>query len=73
MTIDYTDDVSGIIIGGDEYRYQFWGVYDYPLAGMPRKIAEGWFANDAEAVAWFQEHYPDEFARGAEMRVWDRP
>ena len=29
------------------------------------------FYNDLDAVAWFEEHYPAEFARGAEMRVYD--
>lgn len=65
--LDYTDDVRGIVIGGDGTRYEFWTEED-----MPRLICREWFQSDAAAVAWFQAEHPAAFARGAEMRVFDR-
>lgn len=64
------EEVRGTIIGGDPpaaYRYEFW-----TKVAPPQMIARAWFDNDAEAAAWFTSHDPDSFARGLEMRVWDR-
>jgi hypothetical protein len=64
---DYTDDVRGVVIGGDGVRYEFW-----TEDAEPCYITWGTFRTDAEAVAWFHAEHPDAFARGAEMRVFDR-
>ena len=69
--IDWTDDVRGIIIGGDDRRYEFWTEERIPWQGIfPEMICRGSFPNDEEAIAWFKEKYPDHFRRGAEMRVY---
>lgn len=68
----YDDDVRGTIIGGDRRHYEFWTEErDEVRCIWPSRIAEGEFANDDEALAWFREHYPEHFAKGCEMRVWD--
>lgn len=71
--MDYTDDVGGFIVGGDEHPYEFWRHGEYPLRHDQNvKITGGWFANDTEAIEWFRKQYPAEFAEGCEMRVWDQ-
>lgn len=62
----YTEDVGGIIIGGDDGRhnYEFW------QDGQPIPQAQHRFAADAEAIAWFRERWPARYAAGAEMRVY---
>ena len=64
------EEIRGVIIGGEPsaaYRYEFW-----TKAAPAPMIARAWFDNDAEAVAWFKAQHPESFARGVEMRVWDR-
>ncbi len=73
MSTDYTDDVSGIVIGDVTVPYEFWQDEEItPGYSPPRCVARGHFASDAEAVDWFKTVYPAEFARGAEMRVFDQ-
>lgn len=41
---------------------------------LQRQLHAEWpiyFDNDGKAIQWFKEHYPQEFAQGAEMRVYD--
>ena len=58
------------IIGGeDDLRQKRYGFF---RDGEP--LHTEWpiyFDNDQEAIQWFKEHYPAEFAQGAEMRVYD--
>lgn len=59
------DVVRGIVIGevtADHY-YTFHDrtTGEYVCGGS-------WFATDAQAIAWFKEHYPRAFAAGVEMR-----
>jgi len=64
------DDVRGTIIGGDAHPYEFW-TYPHPQFGFRNCIVKQWFINDEEAIAWFKENYPAEYASGVEMRAWD--
>ena len=67
------EEVNGTIIGGMTQTYQFWHdvqlgdgtVLNEPITGKRE------FETDAEAVQWFRENYPAEYAAGAEMRIWD--
>lgn len=61
--MNYTDDVSGIIIGQCKTPYEFWQ--------DGNRIAKGFFVDDTDAVEWFKDHFPHEFAIGAEMRVFE--
>ena len=63
----YWDDeaVDGSIVIGDVlFPYQFW------TRDGKREIARGLFANDEEAVKWFQENHRQEYRYGAEMRAF---
>ena len=53
------------MIGGTGKTYEFWS------KDGQRKIAVGWFDNDADAVSWFKLDYPSVFAFGAEMKVFE--
>ena len=60
----WDESVRGTIIGGDNTtRYQFWN--------GDRKLAETEAQNDGTAIEWFKVNYPDEYAKGAEMRAFD--
>jgi hypothetical protein len=67
------EEVRGIIVGGEDNKhlYDFY-FYNYDIA-VNQYIDGDWFASDAEAEAWFMEKYPDWYARGVEMRCYDRP
>ena len=59
MTTDYTDDVSGIVIGDVTVPYEFWMLEEIaPGYSIPRCVARDHFASDAEAVDWFKTAYP---------------
>ena len=45
------------------YQYEFWTI------DKTRKIADGLFAGDSDALAWFCDHYPAEAGRGGEVRM----
>lgn len=60
----WDESVRGFVIGGDDLTdYQFWQ--------GDRKIAATRARNDGSAIEWFRVNYPDEFAKGAEMRAFD--
>jgi len=67
------EEVNGIIIGGMTQTYRFWhdvrlgdgSVINEPIAGKRQ------FESDAEAIEWFRQKYPIEYAAGAEMRVYE--
>jgi len=67
------EEVNGVIIGGMTNTYRFWHkveiapgyVIDEPIGGKRE------FENDAEAIEWFRQKYPAEYAAGAEMRVYE--
>ncbi len=61
----WVEEVNGTVIGDFTYPYQFW------TTDGKRKICQGHFANDDEAVAWFKKNYPDNFKAGADMRCYD--
>lgn len=63
------EDVNGTIIGDVTFPYQFWTVGE---EFGTHCIYKSYFTDDDAAVAWFKEHYPAEFARGVEMRVFDQ-
>lgn len=66
LKIDYTDDVRGVIIGGDGARYEFW-----TEEAEPRFIAREFFSNDAAAIKWWvSSEYSALYPNGAEMRVF---
>lgn len=70
----FDEYVNGTIIGGTEVPYEFW--IDEPRPECvdrdgKRRVAKGNFETDSEAVAWFRENHPVEFAHGVEMRCWD--
>ena len=66
------EEVNGFIVGGMTNTYQFWhdvrlgdgSVINEPITGKRE------FENDAEAIEWFRQKYPAEYAAGAEMRVY---
>ena len=69
----YEEDVDGIIIGGDDIRYEWWTEERLPHMGIyPHKIAAGSFDDDKSACDWFAANYPEHWRRGCEMRVYDR-
>lgn len=68
--MDYTDDVRGIVIGGyDGTLYKFFTVVP---PGIEHFLGDGLFKDDKEAEAHARTTYPDAYARGIEMRVFDR-
>ena len=73
MTYDHagtTDDVRGVIIGGGaRTRYKF---YTIVPPGVEHYLGDGFFANDEEAEAHCRAEWPDAYARGIEMRAYDR-
>lgn len=66
------DFVRGTIIGPITVPYEFWIVDE--IAGQPfdRRLDRGFFEDDDQAEAWVKEHYPAEYAKGIEMRVFDQ-
>lgn len=68
----YTDDVHGVVIGGDDTAvcYRF---YTTVPPGIPHYLGEGWFECDADAEAHARAAYPDAYRRGIEMRAYDCP
>lgn len=65
--MDYTDDVRGIIIGGNGIRYEFW-----TEEAEARFIAREFFTSDADAIKWWVcSEYSALYPHGAEMRVFD--
>jgi len=63
------ESVRGIIIGDVTFPYQFWTEPDE--FGFQQPVAKGFFVNDEEAIAWIKAKYPDAFAAGLEMRVFE--
>ncbi len=61
--MDFTDDVRGKIIGGDNAPYEFWN--------DEGRFARGHFDNDDEAVEYIRDHYPEKYNAGFEMRVFE--
>ena len=61
----FEEEVGGIIIGGDERRYEFWTKTE------PAFLTGGWFKDDAAAIEWFKRLCPALFAAGVEMRVFE--
>ena len=59
----WTETVRGTIIGGDYTRYEF-----HCSGGA---VKSGEFDNDQQAIEWFKTTYPQLYAAGAEMRVFD--
>jgi hypothetical protein len=57
----FDECVRGTIIGTITTRYQFWR--------DGRKLCETDAEKDDEAIAWFKENHPEQFAQGAEMRA----
>ena len=73
MITDYTDDVSGIVIGDVTAPYEFWQDEEItPGYSVPRRVARGHFANDAEAVAWFRSRGFVDPGTVVEMKVFDQ-
>lgn len=65
--MNHTDDVRGIIIGGDGIRYEFW-----TEEGEPKMIAREFFTSDVEAIKWWVcSEYSALYPNGAEMRVFE--
>jgi len=58
------EEVRGTVIGTIEFPFIFFTVGDDP---KPITRIE-WFADDAQAVKWFSETYPENYKAGAEMR-----
>lgn len=69
--MNYTDDVRGIVVGGDDgVLYKFYTVVP---PDVPHYLGDGLFSSDTEAEAHCRTAYPDAYARGIEMRVFDTP
>lgn len=66
----YTDDVRGIVIGGDNGTlYKFFTTVP---PGVEQYLGDGLFDNDQEAEAHACTTYPVAYARGIEMRAFER-
>lgn len=66
------DDVRGTVIGDCTNYYIFIRTVVIPgVLTCTEPAARGHFTDDAEAIAWFKENYPADFANGVEMRVYD--
>ena len=61
----YTDDVNGTVIGEISLTKH----YTFHVAG--ECVANTDQLNDAVAVAWFKEKWPNHYKAGAEMRCYD--
>jgi hypothetical protein len=77
LGIGIIEDIQGTIIGGDSWKYTFHVTesrqeyqdkHNIPL----RKIAEEYFTNDDQAIAWWKANYGSKYPNGAEMRCYDR-
>jgi hypothetical protein len=67
--MEYTDDVRGIVIGGDDgILYKF---YTQVPPGVPHYLGSGVFQADTEAEAYCAATYPTAYAQGIEMRVYE--
>ncbi len=65
-----TDDVRGIVIGGDDGTlYKF---YTTVPPGLPHYLGNGLFRDDAAAETYCKMEWPDAYARGIEMRAFER-
>ena len=64
------EDVRGIIIEVPETKtlYKFF----VRLDGIEHYLDSGWFASDQEAEAYVKQAHPRAYARGVEMRAFDR-
>ncbi len=60
--MDY-EEVNGHIIGGDNSPYEFWN--------DEGRFARGHFGSDDEAVEYVRDNYPEKYAAGFELRVFD--
>jgi hypothetical protein len=67
MQLGLVENVNGIIIGDVTFPYEFW------TKDGKERIDRNFFVDDDDAVAWFKERHPEQFAAGVEMRVFDRP
>ncbi len=69
MDARVTEDVRGVIVGGDNaVPYEFW-----TEGNPPRPIVKGVrFESDEQAIAWFEKAHPAEFKRGVEVRCFDQ-
>ena len=66
----YTDDVRGIVIGGDTATlYKFFTILP---PGVEHFLGKGWFSSDAEAEAHARHTWPACYQNGIEMRVFDK-
>ena len=64
------EEVRGIIIEAPETKtlYKFY----VQIAGVEHRIDSGWFASDQEAEAYVKQAHSRAYARGVEMRAFDR-
>jgi hypothetical protein len=62
--MSHLEVVDGIVIGPVTPLH----VAFFTLAG--ERIAGGDFVCESEAVAWFHEHYPDQYRQRCEMRCY---
>jgi hypothetical protein len=59
----FEETVNGVIIGEMTWPYEFWQDNS--------RVARGLFENGTVATKWFEMNYPELFAQGAEMRVFE--
>ena len=61
----FVEDVNGIVIGDVLTRYEFWSTDNRT------RIAQCSAKTDAEAEQWFRSEYPQHYANGVLMRVYE--
>lgn len=66
----YTEEVNGVIIGGNYNTYEFWPHQKDAHLAESLPIAKATFDDDEQAIEWFHQQQPEWFARGVEMRVF---
>lgn len=70
--LQFEEEVRGIIVG-PECKHRVFVCHYYIIPGVPgvHKVRCDHCETDAEAIEWFAAEYPEYFANGAEMRVYE--
>lgn len=71
MCLDYTDDVRGVVVGGDSVMVEYWSRDGSTF--IARQFFTPSASLDDEAEAWIRENHQTWYAQGVDMRVFDLP
>jgi len=71
MQLDFTDDVRGVVVGGDGIRVEYWSRDGRTF--IDRQFFTPGATLDDEAEAWIRDNHPAWYAVGVDIRVFDQP